>query len=92
MDPTATLKEIRTLLARYRENELLTDEEGDRLCELVAALDGWLSKGGGFPEPWKLKPVCQWCGRVGAQKSFDFWNGKPQCRGRDACFERSRKK
>ena len=46
MDPDATLKEMRELAMSN------TDEDMDRLCELVLALDGWLTKGGFQPSRW----------------------------------------
>ena len=45
MDPDTTLREIRTLLAQKHFDR-------ERLCELVRALDEWLTKGGTLPLAW----------------------------------------
>lgn len=54
MDPNANLTELRRLVVK-----LLTDadyigreEDGKRLAELCAALDGWLTGGGFLPAVW----------------------------------------
>jgi hypothetical protein len=65
VDPEATLNELRTLVHGYYEadragaimrtelgSQYLTDN-GDRMCELFTALDGWLTQGGFLPESWK---------------------------------------
>ena len=49
MDPNATLKRIRQIIAEGDDgSESLTEE----LPELVEALDEWLSKGGFLPLEW----------------------------------------
>lgn len=60
MDPNACLAEIRRLLDQLA-NLNVKDWEGEnqtgkvyRLCELVEALDGWLSKGGFLPHEWRV--------------------------------------
>lgn len=50
MDPNATLKEIRELLAANNKGEEI---DVDRLCELIEALDRWLVGGGFLPRVWK---------------------------------------
>lgn len=49
MDPTATLAEIRVLTGPRIG---LNPHEQDRLIELVAALDEWITHGGHLPAQW----------------------------------------
>lgn len=52
MDPNANLAEQRRILARFNADEAsLADAE--RLAELVAALDEWISRGGFLPAEWQ---------------------------------------
>lgn len=54
MDVNATLREMREISERINAL-LITDADpvdADRLAELFAALDGWLSKGGFLPRDW----------------------------------------
>ena len=57
MDPNANLEELRELIAlnanRPDGARDLRPDEVDRLCELVEALDDWLSKGGFLPSAWE---------------------------------------
>jgi hypothetical protein len=58
MDPDANLKEQRELVRHMlrkidEENEVPGPSNIARLCELVDALDGWMSKGGFAPKAWK---------------------------------------
>ena len=51
MDPDACLKEIREIMAEYSKgNEI----DGERLAELVDALDTRLSRGGFLPAAWRV--------------------------------------
>lgn len=50
MDPDACLEEIRDLVGKGHIEDLREDFE--RLCELVEALDDWVSKGGRLPKAW----------------------------------------
>jgi hypothetical protein len=55
MDPNATLREIRELLADpVPADSGLWGSRLERLAELVEALDGWLSKGGFLPDGWTV--------------------------------------
>jgi hypothetical protein len=49
MDPNDCLKDMLALAKRYRECD---DPQVARLCELVEAIDGWMSRGGFPPERW----------------------------------------
>jgi hypothetical protein len=56
MDPNATLARLRHMVesvqgGAYRESEAVANL--DELTELVAALDGWLSRGGFLPSDWE---------------------------------------
>jgi hypothetical protein len=61
MDPSSNLEEQLELAGRLldgigcHEYEDLAQYEADvdRLCELVVALDGWISKGGFLPKRWR---------------------------------------
>lgn len=48
MDPNATLDRMRRHLDAAH-----SADEFDELCELVEAMDNWLSKGGFLPDAWK---------------------------------------
>lgn len=50
MDPNKALAEIRELTKLWSHQ--LDDHQVQRLLELVAGLDDWMSKGGFMPEPW----------------------------------------
>lgn len=66
MDPDANLREQREIVARINaRNDRKTDDgylqandtadqldDGERLAELVDALDGWLTAGGAKPALW----------------------------------------
>ena len=57
MDPNACLTELLQLAAEgIRRSDIdeasLNADKTDRMCELVQALDGWLSKGGFLPQAW----------------------------------------
>lgn len=64
MDPDRNLEEQRELAAKLldgigcHEYSCLDHYEGDvdRLCELVMALDRWLSREGFLPERWQKAP------------------------------------
>jgi hypothetical protein len=49
MDPDTALREIRTLLATERFDNIIDTE---RLHDLVRGLDEWLTKGGTLPLTW----------------------------------------
>jgi hypothetical protein len=49
MDPTAAWEEIREILLNHREGRPV---ELDRLVELWAGVDQWLTTGGHMPEQW----------------------------------------
>lgn len=51
MDPDATLAEIRELLADAERVGWVKD--GDRLAELISALDTWIINGGFLPTAWR---------------------------------------
>ncbi len=63
MDPDANLREQLELASQDwtgKDTHELTPEEIDklhtdhiRLCDLVEALDGWISKGGFLPARWQ---------------------------------------
>lgn len=58
MDPDANLAEQRTLrnrIAEYAARGAFFVDDLNRLVELSAALDEWLSKGGSLPEAWERK-------------------------------------
>lgn len=67
MDPNANLEEQRQIAARMRRrfecdrvNEVSTiaqAADGDRLAELVQALDDWLTRGGFKPVAWSIRSV-----------------------------------
>lgn len=51
VDPNETLRKIR----RLYDIVIPEREEMDELCELVQALDDWLTEGGFLPEAWKAR-------------------------------------
>jgi hypothetical protein len=57
MDPNANLEEQRRLAARIIEDGEsgmgVSTIHGDRLAELVLALDEWIKNGGFLPEAWR---------------------------------------
>ena len=55
MDPNACLEEILRLVALSAESHSPRElaEKFNRLAELVAAMDGWLSTGGFLPKKWE---------------------------------------
>lgn len=60
MDPNATLKEIREILAdvhvRPENGEIFgLAASVERLTVLVSKLDGWMSGGGRLPDDWQAK-------------------------------------
>ena len=52
MDPNACLTELRALVAQQLKDEPLSEDDCNRMAELVDALDGWLSKLGFLPTAW----------------------------------------
>jgi len=57
MDPTAALMEIRSITKK------LSEPDFERLCDLIDALDNWISSGGFLPEDWQ-KPVSAVGGKI----------------------------
>jgi len=59
MDPDECLKEIRAQLIIYNlstdDHELMT--AAGKVCELVEAMDTWLTTGGFLPNSWAGAPV-----------------------------------
>lgn len=55
MDPDANLAEQRFIVSRWQTSlhGELSAGDASRLAELSAALDGWLTNGGTFPEAWR---------------------------------------
>jgi hypothetical protein len=54
VDPNTTLADIRDLIAQtYTADGPAAEDSCRRVCELVEALDGWLSQGGFLPDAWK---------------------------------------
>lgn len=57
MDPDANLIEtrrrVRAILDEEDDVTRATMANGERLAELIEALDGWLSKGGALPQAWR---------------------------------------
>jgi hypothetical protein len=51
MDPNANLEEMRRIAGRAERNEPEPNDHA-RICELVDALDDWLSRGGFLPAAW----------------------------------------
>jgi hypothetical protein len=55
MDPNETLAEIREILLNGGiggRNLVKSYDNGNRLAELVEALDNWISRGGFLPDAW----------------------------------------
>ncbi len=62
MDPTENLREQLQLAHDIIEGRvgIMGAEKGERLAELVLALDGWLAGGGFLPAQWRfLKGAAQ---------------------------------
>jgi hypothetical protein len=55
MDPTENLSEQLDLAKTIVIRLPFLDSDGERLADLVLALDQWLRKGGALPEPWKTR-------------------------------------
>jgi len=57
MDPNATLAELRKYAAAGipADTRRVQLQALDRMCELVQALDEWLTKGGFLPTDWSAK-------------------------------------
>ena len=55
MDPNATLREIRELIATIEKDVFPLPHQERRLMELVSLLDGWMSGGGRLPDDWQVK-------------------------------------
>jgi len=56
MDPNANLEEIRRILATRTEyKNRIKGLDANHLCDLIEALDGWLSRGGFPPKDWQPK-------------------------------------
>lgn len=54
MDPDANLDEIREIIERSKGRDYgVSLNEGERLAELIVALDEFLSKGGFLPTTWQ---------------------------------------
>ena len=53
MDPDETLRQLRALVRA----EDWDAADGERVRELVAALDEWLSRGGFLPDAWRSVPA-----------------------------------
>ena len=92
MDPTANLRE-QLEIARRMTNSIDCPGDGDRLAELVAALDDWLTHGGFLPDQWAAKPtpsvsrIGEPCVALGGCSQCK--RGTPSWPGRvcDACHE-----
>lgn len=65
MDPDANIKEQLDLAERLVEGRGSADDAA-RLAELVLALNGWLTRGGFYPAPWRRCTCghrgCRTCG------------------------------
>lgn len=60
MDPNATLEEMRRVADGFADGDFeaeggdtLKVAKGERLAELVQALDDWMTKGGFAPKDWQ---------------------------------------
>lgn len=51
MDPDENLKRLREEIATYSKHGAMHVDTG-YVCELIDALDQWLSKGGMLPKAW----------------------------------------
>lgn len=68
MDPTETLKELRTRVFYAQANresgltfpDVDPDENNARILELFQALDSWLTRGGFMPAQWISSPRGGW--------------------------------
>jgi hypothetical protein len=60
MDPNETLERM----VQSANEVVVGDGKGERLAELVLAMDGWLRKGGFLPKDWQHKDAfkCPMCG------------------------------
>lgn len=56
MDPDANLSETLILAKHLASGNLYSASDGERLAELVLAMDEWLRSGGFLPEPWTSEP------------------------------------
>jgi len=52
MDPDANLREPQTIAHRIIENHY-TQDDAERLADLVSAMDDWLCRGGFLPREWE---------------------------------------
>lgn len=52
MDPTANLEEQLSIVARMSCGDG-SEQDRDRLCELILALHEWMAAGGFLPRPWR---------------------------------------
>lgn len=52
MDPTANLEEQRRIATLKLTTGTWQDSDFHRLCELVEALDEWITQGGSLPVQW----------------------------------------
>jgi hypothetical protein len=62
MDPNAALAEIRHLAASIRNSasksvDRAVAADGERLADMVLALDDWMKRGGFLPADWKHRPT-----------------------------------
>lgn len=53
MDPNATLDSIRELVTNFEGGGRFDLADGEKLAELVGALDEWVSKCGFLPDAWR---------------------------------------
>lgn len=54
MDPNACLSEIRKLTEKLQSGHAGADDDIDRLCELIEAMDNWMTGGGFLPTEWTI--------------------------------------
>ena len=52
MDPEAALEEIRAIVERADDEDTDVVEDHNRLVDLIAGLDQWMSRGGFMPKAW----------------------------------------
>ncbi len=52
MDPEAALEEIRAIVERADDEDTDVVEDHNRLVDLIAGLDQWMSRGGFIPKSW----------------------------------------
>ena len=56
MDPTANLDAIRAIVDRMQRHDSYSEPyDTHRLCELIEALDGWITRGGFLPHYWQTE-------------------------------------